>query len=400
MPVAIPPMVFTLGGSMALALACLYLYRAESGAPYAAIWLLAWTAHTGRFAFEALYREAGGLSFQWIFHALVLASGALLLYGTCLFAGCPKSYIRTAAVLAVAGAGLLFCLLAPARAWADLVSFSLCGTYYLWSGLLLVRKACHRPPARLAGWVLIAWGIHKFDYAALNVVLPALLPFGYLLGGAFGLLLAGSLVVFPLDAARERQIKSLREVVALLAAAIEARDAYTVNHSLNVARTAAAVAAEMGLSSHDREQIYLAGLLHDIGKIGVSDAILGKPEGLAPEEFERIRQHPVIGAGILQKGGPAFAPLIPAIRHHHERWDGSGYPDGLRGESIPLWARILAVADAFDAMTSDRPYRRARSLGEAVAEIGRCAGTQFCPRTVRAFMRCVWSLKNENGVGA
>lgn len=388
-PVDLSFTVFTLGGSAALFAAGYYLYRTEPGAAYARAWMLAWGIHALRLLFEALYRETKAIPFQLLFHALVLANGALVLEGSRLLIGSPRSAKRLALVLVLAGGSLAFCAVAPERTWADTVTFFSAGVYYLWSGVLLIRRAQNRPPARLAGWAFIAWSVHKLDYAPLNAFLPALVPYGYLLSCALSLLIAGSLIVLPLDALKERQIRSLRDVVVILAAAIEARDAYTESHSRDVACTASAVAGELGLSPEDQEQIYMAGLLHDIGKIGISDAVLTKSLALTPEEVEQIKRHPVIGSEILEKGGPVFAPLIPAVRHHNERWDGTGYPDGLQGEAIPLWARILAVADAYHAIISDRPYRPARSPAEAVAEITRCAGTQFCPLVVTAFLRHV-----------
>jgi putative nucleotidyltransferase with HDIG domain len=168
--------------------------------------------------------------------------------------------------------------------------------------------------------------------------------------------------------------------------AIEARDMYTRTHSQRVTELAMEIAREMGCSEEERETIGLAGLLHDIGKIGIRDAILLKPGSLTKEEFDVIKTHPIIGEKIVEP--LAILPVERSIiRHHHERWDGKGYPDGLSGESIPLLARILSVADAFDAMISDRPYRKAKSEEAAIAEIEELSGYQFDGNIVEKFKK-------------
>jgi len=129
----------------------------------------------------------------------------------------------------------------------------------------------------------------------------------------------------------------------------------------------------------------LGGALHDVGKLGVRDEVLNKPGPLTEDELSEVRAHPEIGARMVSLDG-ALQAALPAVLYHHERWDGAGYPTGKAGEEIPLEARVLAVADAFDAMTSDRPYRRALSRAEALAEVERCAGTQFDPQIARVFL--------------
>ncbi|MEW6106572.1 MAG: HD domain-containing phosphohydrolase [Bacillota bacterium] len=183
---------------------------------------------------------------------------------------------------------------------------------------------------------------------------------------------------------------SLREyylsAVRALAAALEAKDVYTRGHSLRVAQWARACARVLGLGAEEQEQVYLAGLLHDLGKIGVREDILLKPGRLNEEERKEMQSHPVVGARILE---PARFPpaVIAAVRLHHEDYGGGGYPEGLVGEEIPLLARIIRVADAYDAMTSARPYREALSAQQAREELSRCAGRQFDPRVVEAFLR-------------
>lgn len=173
-----------------------------------------------------------------------------------------------------------------------------------------------------------------------------------------------------------------------MAATIEAKDVYTRGHSLRVARYAAAVARKMNLPGEKVEEIHTAGVLHDTGKIGVPGDILLKPGKLTLEERKQMEVHPVIGVKILEPAG--FSPdVITAVRHHHENTDGSGYPGGLKGSEVPLGARILRVADTFDAMTSDRPYRKRLPLGMATAELQKNAGTQFDSDVVRAFLELI-----------
>ena len=168
-----------------------------------------------------------------------------------------------------------------------------------------------------------------------------------------------------------------------LAGALEARDSYTQGHSERVAKLSMRIAEELGLPEEDRKEIYSAALLHDIGKIGVRDEVLLKPGRLTPEEMNIIRGHPIFGDAIL---GPLkfLGKVAGMVRHHHERWDGNGYPDKLKGEDIPLASRIVAVADSFDALTSDRPYRDRKTLGETLRIVEEESGRQFDPQVVRA----------------
>ena len=173
-----------------------------------------------------------------------------------------------------------------------------------------------------------------------------------------------------------------------LAKAVDLRDKYTQGHSERVAEFSAGIARELGLTDPEVEIVQRAATLHDVGKIGISDSLLNKAGVLTDEEFEVIRSHAVKGFEIL-KTAPSFEPLVPGIRHHHERYDGKGYPDGLAGNRIPLVARILAAADAYDAMTSNRIYRQALPKEEARRELVRGAGTQFDPVVVKAFLRYI-----------
>jgi PAS domain S-box-containing protein len=176
------------------------------------------------------------------------------------------------------------------------------------------------------------------------------------------------------------------ETLKALSQVIEANDPYTAGHSARVTEIALRIASEMSLGEDQLDILHIAGLLHDLGKVGIPESVLNKPSKLTRVEWLMIQAHPVISAQTAEQV-TAFRAAVPAIRHHHERWDGTGYPDRLAGESIPLLARILAVADSFEAMTSRRAYRRARTQEEAVAELARGAGSQWDPATVDAFLR-------------
>jgi putative nucleotidyltransferase with HDIG domain len=179
--------------------------------------------------------------------------------------------------------------------------------------------------------------------------------------------------------------KTFLGTIGALAAAVDAKDPYTYGHSNEVTEHTLAIAKELEVSETETETLRIAALLHDIGKIGIDSGILNKPGKLTAEEFEVIRSHPDIAANIL--GSLEFlSDVVPLVHHHHEFWDGSGYPTGLAGESIPRGARIISVADAYNAMTSDRPYRAALSREAAVRELHDNSGTQFDPVIVSAFV--------------
>jgi len=178
------------------------------------------------------------------------------------------------------------------------------------------------------------------------------------------------------------------ELFFILAKTFDARDPYVGGHAAQVAAYAVAIATELGLPPERIKLIRQGGYLHDIGKIAIPDLILHKPSKLTDAEFRLIKRHPDIGADLIATSH-CLCHLVPFIRHHHERWDGRGYPAGLTGEAIPLEARILNVCDSVEAMASDRPYHRAMSLNEIVAEVQRCAGSQFEPSVAAAFVRIV-----------
>jgi putative nucleotidyltransferase with HDIG domain len=173
-----------------------------------------------------------------------------------------------------------------------------------------------------------------------------------------------------------------------LGAVMDAYDVYTYGHSTQVATYAAAITDKMDLTTEEKDLIIRAALVHDIGKIGVLDSIVGKQGKLTDEEFRMIKRHPIIGSEIISQM-KGLQDLVPLVMSHHERWDGKGYPDGLEGADIPKGARILALADSLDAMLSDRPYRPTRGLEDVIEEIARCSGAQFDPDVVVAFNKLV-----------
>jgi HD-GYP domain-containing protein (c-di-GMP phosphodiesterase class II) len=199
------------------------------------------------------------------------------------------------------------------------------------------------------------------------------------------------LVPFSLCSIIKNQLTEKQNVINLtfaLAKALDSRDEYTAQHSENVAHYGKMIAQHMGFSKKECENIYIGGLLHDIGKIGVSESILTKPSRLTDEEFEQIKKHPLIGYDTL-KHIPLFEQngVLDMVLYHHERYDGNGYPQGLKGEQIPVAARILAIADSFDAMTSRRVYRDEKETEYALSEIRKNEGIQFDPEIAQVFLK-------------
>ena len=180
------------------------------------------------------------------------------------------------------------------------------------------------------------------------------------------------------------------QTIRALAEAVDAKDAYTRGHSERVGVYASKITREMGFQKEFIERVYIAGLLHDVGKIGVRDSVITKPDRLTPEEYAEIKQHPTIGAKILEPVD-FLSDVAPCVRHHHEWFDGSdrGYPDRLSGDAIPLPSRIILVADTVEAMTSDRPYRKALPLDVVYTELTKYSGSQFDPACVDAFLRAL-----------
>ena len=188
-----------------------------------------------------------------------------------------------------------------------------------------------------------------------------------------------------LQESRDQRTDSFHRTLASLVQAIEAKDTFTSNHSCNVSKYADLLARAHGLSDEEVQEIAYGGLLHDIGKIGVPDEIINKPGKLTVDEFDIIKTHPVIGDRIITPLDGAEMLHAP-VRHHHERWNGSGYPDGLSGENIPLVARIIAVADVFEALTSDRPYRKRMSVDKAISILREESGQTLDPTLVDTFL--------------
>jgi putative nucleotidyltransferase with HDIG domain len=191
--------------------------------------------------------------------------------------------------------------------------------------------------------------------------------------------------------------ESSLEAIESLNATVEAKDPYTAGHSLRVQRIAVSIAQELGIPPKDIDAVRLGGLFHDIGKIAIPDVLLTKPGRLTEDEFELMKRHSSEGARIVSK----FARVresVPTVRHHHERWDGTGYPERLAGEDIPLLAMIVGFAEAWDSMTIERPYQRALRIEEAFEEVREHSGTQFSPRVVDAFFAAVAKRPGDFGV--
>jgi HD-GYP domain-containing protein (c-di-GMP phosphodiesterase class II) len=189
-----------------------------------------------------------------------------------------------------------------------------------------------------------------------------------------------------LHASVEAVERSYSETLSAFSGMLDARDSETEGHSQRVVAYALAIGHALGLESRELAALKVGALLHDIGKVGIADAILHKPGKLSAIEWEEMRRHPEIGYQLTSRI-PFLDTASPVVRHHHERWDGTGYPARLRGEDIPLAARIFAIADSYDALVSDRPYRPGRTHQDAIEEISRCAGTQFDPHIVEIFLQ-------------
>ncbi len=184
----------------------------------------------------------------------------------------------------------------------------------------------------------------------------------------------------------EKEKKLFFEIILALSVSIEKRDKYTGGHTKRVVGFSKLIAEEIFSSKEEREIVEISAILHDIGKIGIPDAILNKGDVLTPEEYEEIKKHPEIGAEIVSQI-EGTEKIVPGILYHHERWDGKGYPQGLKGEEIPISARIIAVADTYDALTTTRPYRKAKTKEEALKIIEEESGKQFDPFIVEIFVK-------------
>lgn len=187
---------------------------------------------------------------------------------------------------------------------------------------------------------------------------------------------------------------SYLDTIEILRKTVEAKDEYTRGHSDRVAEYSLLIGEKLHLSRDEMNTLRIGALFHDIGKIGIPDSILAKDDQLTDEEYNEIKKHPTIGANILSSSA-IFTNILPIVEHHHERYDGKGYPSGLSGTSIPFMARIVAVADTFDAMCSKRSYRNSLSFSQAVSEIDKCKGTQFDPEIANVFLDILSHDKNK-----
>ena len=246
------------------------------------------------------------------------------------------------------------------------------------------------------------WSIWKTKLKGIITTYIALAPIGFIMAmvyvtiGIWGIIL----FFFPLILARRsfelytKMRKVYLDTIRALAAAIDAKDPYTKGHSERVAEISVALAQELNLSDRDIENIEYTALLHDIGKIGIEDRILGKNSSLTNEEFDKIKEHTIMGAKIIEPVD-FLKNSYKAIYHHHERYDGDGYPDGIKEKDIPILARIIAVADAYDAMGSDRPYRKKLSKDKILKELRDQSGKQFDPEVVKAFISVLKRKREE-----
>jgi putative nucleotidyltransferase with HDIG domain len=264
---------------------------------------------------------------------------------------------------------------------------TLCALTYCFTNLLLVTVVISLAQGNR---IVAVW---RINYKENLPTYLAEAPLGFLMAIVYVEVgIAGILLFFlPLLLARRsfelytKMRKMYLETIRALAAAIDAKDPYTKGHSERVAQMAVALARELNLPEREIDDLKYAALLHDIGKIGIDESILGKDDDLTEEEFKKIKEHTIIGAKIIEPV-EFLKKSYKAIYHHHERYNGEGYPDGLKGKDIPIFSRIIAVADAYDAMNSDRPYRKKLNRNKILRELQDQSGKQFDPEVVKAFI--------------
>ena len=273
---------------------------------------------------------------------------------------------------------------------------TLCALTYCFTNLLLVTVVISLAQGNR---IVAVW---RINYKENLPTYLAEAPLGFLMAiiyvevGILGILL----FFLPLLLARRsfelytKMRKVYLDTIRALAAAIDAKDPYTKGHSERVAETSIALAQELNLSGRDIENIEYTALLHDIGKIGIKDKILSKKSSLTDQEFDKIKEHTVMGAKIIEPVD-FLKSSYKAIYHHHEKYDGKGYPDGIKSEDIPILARIIAVADAYDAMGSDRPYRKKLNKDKILKELKDQSGKQFDPKVVKALISVLDKEREE-----
>jgi len=285
-----------------------------------------------------------------------------------------------------------------------LVSITLANRYGLNLSLQIFLDFLYLIPITLASLDSLKTGL---IFACLSGALrlfvnPALLTFfkatdymNFLLVTSFYLLDPLGVELLKRLAWQRRMLEqNLQVTIEALLETLQLRDHYTGEHSRQVAFYARLMGKALGMTGAEQEELYLAGLLHDLGKVGLDDACLNKAGPLSSQEWAVMRQHPRLAYQIVKKVVGEESRIARAVLYHHERYDGRGYPEGLKGKAIPLEARILAVADCFDAMTTDRTYRRALSHEQAIEELKRCAGSQFDPEIVDLFCQILEERKN------
>ncbi|WP_379158328.1 HD domain-containing phosphohydrolase [Paenibacillus sp. sgz5001063] len=274
--------------------------------------------------------------------------------------------------------------------------------YWEWAGLVLLIGTLF---SSIAAWLLTRSVQHPINelYQAMNNVKDGrLLQVQDEYSDEFSKLVAGfNMMVRGLQTREQQNRQLLDSYFTTLAVALDARDPYTAGHSLRVAEYSVIIGQLAGLSGQKLDDLRKSALLHDIGKIGVRDIVLFKEEALTDEEFDQIKSHPVLGENILRQIEPVekMAPYLGGVRSHHERYDGKGYPDGLAGTVIPLHGRIIAVADAYDAMTSDRPYRKGMNHERALAILEQGMGTQWDPEFTGLFLAYFGKTEKSDGAG-
>ncbi|MCY0877167.1 MAG: HD domain-containing protein [Firmicutes bacterium] len=278
------------------------------------------------------------------------------------------------------------------------IAGALSGTYWQWAIGVLLIGICFATIGAWLLWVSVRHPIEQLQSAMRSVQRGDLaVRANDLYSDEFSRLVAGfNHMVGGLLARDELNTLLLDSYFATLAAALDARDPYTAGHSVRVAQYAVEIGRKVGLPTPELQNLRKCSLLHDIGKIGVRDSILLKEGRLTEDEFDQMKKHPALGEAILREVQPveAMAPLLPGVRSHHERYDGKGYPDGAAGDDIPLFGRIIAVADAFDAMTSDRPYRKGMPVAKALSILDEGRGSQWDPLFADGFIE--WARQNPH----